>query len=240
MTIPTLKKRKLGYLSCYQSGIEPFQSLFPGGGVNVLKDGMDSCSAILLWGGTDIHPSYYQEKAHYSSQVYGAKTPSKRDQDEWRAMVYAKANNIPIIGVCRGAQFLCVFAGGRLIQDVSGHGSGSHLVSCLVNGEVAKYETTSCHHQMMYPYNVDHVLLAASSTKKSVCYSSGPGAELVDMTDRAEPEVVYFPSINGFAIQGHPEWMNESDAFVQWCLSSIEEHCFSTEENLNSKEIICA
>ena len=232
----TLYKRKLGYLPCYQTGIFPFQSLFPGGGVDVLKHGMDGCDAILLWGGTDIHPSYYGEVAHLSSQVYGSIIPSRRDQDEYRAMVYARANNIPIIGVCRGAQFLCAFAGGRLIQDVNGHGSGSHTVTCIDGDKVVEHETTSCHHQMMFPYDIDHTMLAWSSEKRSTKYLSGPRAAPIDMEMRLEPEVVHFPGVNGFAIQGHPEWMTESDGFVKWCLKTIEEVCF---ENLNSKEIVC-
>lgn len=218
--------KKLGYLPSYVgASISPFGSLFPGGGVNVIKEGFDSVSAILLWGGEDLHPSYYGENAHRSSDKYGV-SPSPRDVQEWKAMVYAKAHQIPIIGVCRGAQFLCAFAGGRVIQDVSGHNRGTHPVTCVIRDEVVvEYKTSSAHHQMMYPFDVDHEMLAWTSSRSDY-YDGFPSH---DMTGKVDPEVVYFPKIRGLAIQGHPEWMQEDDLFVQWCLSKIEDYCFNME-----------
>lgn len=216
-------KRKLGYLDCYVGkNIYPFDEIFDKG-VDVIKEGFDGVSAILLWGGTDIHPSFYGESAHPSSQVANQTKPSQRDVNEWKAMVYAKAHGIPIIGVCRGAQFLCAFAGGRLIQNVSGHNCGHHPVICS-DGE--KYSTTSAHHQMMYPFNVEHEMLAWSDTPKSSYYDASPKAPMFDMKDKVEPEVVYFPQVRGFAIQGHPEWMQVESPFVKWCMENIQKHCF--------------
>lgn len=222
-------KRKLGYLDCYVgSDIKPFDQIFDEG-VNVLKKGFDDVSAILLWGGTDIHPSYYGESAHPSSQVVNQTNPSQRDVNEWKAMVYAKAHGIPIIGVCRGAQFLCAFVGGRLIQNVSGHNFGHHSLICKDGEGEVQHHTTSAHHQMMYPFNVEHEMLAWSKENLSSYYDASPKSPLFDMTGRVEPEVVYFPQVRGFAIQGHPEWMDENGPFVQWCMENIQKYCFEKE-----------
>lgn len=225
--------KKLGYLPCYVgASISPFHSLFPGGAVNVLKEGFDSVSAILLWGGEDIHPLYYGEKPHHSSDKHNVAQPSPRDVQEWKAMVYAKAHQIPIIGVCRGAQFLCAFAGGKVIQDVSGHNRGTHPVTCVVRDEVVvEYKTASAHHQMMYPFDVPHEMLAWSGLRSDYYDGETP----YDMAGKVDPEVVYFPNVRGLAIQGHPEWMSEDDLFVKWCLDKIEDYCFKREE-----ENICA
>lgn len=222
-------KRKLGYLECYVgSNITPFNQLFDEG-VNVLKEGFEGVDAILLWGGTDIHPSYYGEGAHPSSQVASMPNPSQRDVNEWKAMVYAKAHGIPIIGVCRGAQFLCAFAGGRLIQNVSGHNCGIHKVLCKVDDDEEYFRVTSAHHQMMYPFNVEHEMLAWCDNSLSSYYDASPKAPLFDMKGKVEPEVVYFPQVRGFAIQGHPEWMREKDDFVKWCMTNIQKYCFEEE-----------
>lgn len=226
-------KRKLGYLDCYVgSNITPFNQLFDEG-VDVLKKGFDDVAAILLWGGTDIHPSFYGETAHPSSQVANQKSPSARDRNEWKAMVYAKAHGIPIIGVCRGAQFLCAFAGGKLIQNVSGHNYGHHKVLCKMDDGEIFMSTTSAHHQMMYPFGVEHEMLAwvdeGENKGLSAYYDASSSKESFDMTGKVEPEVVYFPQVRGFAIQGHPEWMQEDSLFVKWCMENIQKYCFEKE-----------
>ncbi len=223
-----MNQRKLGYLPCYVgASIKPFDQLFPGGAVNVLEKGFEGLSAILLWGGTDIHPAYYGAQAHRSNDTRYYKEPSIRDKNEWKAMIYAKANHIPIIGVCRGAQFLCAFAGGSLIQDVTGHAGGHHKVTCKVDDGEEILETTSAHHQMMYPFDIKHEMLAWSTDKKSHRYDVGPDQATPEMDGKVEPEVVWFPTVKGFGIQGHPEWMSEDSSFVQWCLDSISQKFFS-------------
>lgn len=220
------KTKRLGYLDCYVgSNIAPFNQIFDEG-VDILKKGFEGVDAILLWGGTDIHPSFYGETAHPSSQVANQTKPSQRDIQEWKAMVYARANRIPIIGVCRGAQFLCAFAGGKLIQNVSGHAGGHHMVMC---SDGIKRSITSAHHQMMYPFKVDHEMLAWVEAPLSRYYDASSTQLVFDMSNKVEPEVVYFPQVRGFAIQGHPEWMQEDSPFVTWCLENIQNYCFEKE-----------
>lgn len=201
--------------------IYPFDRLFDQR-QNCYTNGFEGISAFILWGGTDIHPSFYKQKAH---QWNGApKEPSDRDKWEWQALKYCKANNIPVIGVCRGAQMLCAFAGGKLIQDVSGHG-GPHS---MTTSEGETMTTTSSHHQMLDIYGVDCELLAWSTERRSKHYY-GETSETpahIDATTFLEPEVVYFPSFNGLAIQGHPEWADKDTAFVNYCLECVTDCLF--------------
>lgn len=226
------RNKQLGYLSSYVGeAVEPFDQIFTGRTINILRDGFEGVDAIVLWGGTDIHPSFYNEKAHKNNQVASMPNPSTRDLNEWKAMVYAKAHGIPIIGVCRGAQFLCAFAGGRLIQHVGSHGSGTHDVTCKTNDKEEVMRVTTCHHQMMYPFDVPHEMLAYSEPLSSM-YEVGPGAPPVDMAGKVEPEVVYFPYVRGFAVQGHPEWMHGESPFVSWMNASITEKFFEQVETV--------
>ena len=171
------------------------------------KDGFDGIDAFILWGGTDIHPSFYRAQPH---RMNGAPIfPSERDLWEWKAMQYCKAHGIPIIGICRGAQFLCAFAGGQLIQHVSGHGGPHHEV-VTNDGEV--FLTNSYHHQMLDVWGTNHKLIAWSKKAQSNEYY-GERSETPDHIKEQiakgtwkEPEIVFFPEVKGLAIQGHPEW----------------------------------
>ena len=167
--------------------------------------GNERPDALLLWGGQDVHPSYYGEVRHKFSQA-DAK-PTERDKFEWKAMMWAKGNKIPIIGVCRGAQFINVFAGGKLVQHCSGHHK-DHLVVCE-DGEM--FPITSSHHQMLRIEGTDGRLLAWSHERRSTFYVNGDD-EGVHVEH--EPEIVFYPGIKALAIQGHPEWVDKKTRFV--------------------------
>lgn len=207
-----MKDLVLGY-SPYGNGnsIFPFDDVFSHK-QDILHQGIEGIDALVLWGGTDIHPSYYGETHHSRSQAF--MNPPSRDVLEWKAMVYCKLHNIPMIGVCRGAQFMCAFAGGKLIQDVTGHAQGGSHDVITNDGQV--FSTTSAHHQMMYPFDVPHEMLAWSKTKRSAHYQNGDDAPIASMFDKVEPEVVFFPKIRALCIQGHPEWMTKKDPLVGW------------------------
>ena len=82
-----------------------------------LEEIVRSCDGLLLPGGDDIDPSRYgqtrSEKCGVSSHT--------RDQAEWRMLEAFLPTNKPILCVCRGMQFLNVFFGGTLHQDIPGH-----------------------------------------------------------------------------------------------------------------------
>lgn len=178
--------------------------------------------AILLWGGTDVHPSFYNEVRHDTSQA--SALPSDRDKFEWKAMMWAKANNIPIIGVCRGAQFINVFAGGKLVQHCNGHHK-DHLVTCE-DGEI--FSVTSSHHQMLRLDGTDGQLLAWSRERLSTFYVNGDN-EAVHIDK--EPEIVFYPSIKALAIQGHPEWVDDKSRFVNKVMDYINQYLFGVKQN---------
>lgn len=214
---------KIGY-SPWGNGHQtyPFDAMFADK-QDCFEQGFDGVDAFLLWGGTDIHPSYYKQKHHIWSGA--PHSPSVRDQFEWQAMKYCKAHGIPMIGVCRGAQFLCAFAGGKLIQDVTGHGMTHNITTDT--GEIMK--TSSSHHQMLDVFGTNHELLAWSSKNMSSHYY-GEKSETpshINVQTFKEPEVVYFPDIKALAIQGHPEWMDEQDRFVGYCLEQVKDCLFS-------------
>lgn len=74
-----------------------------------------SIDGLLLGGGTDIHPALFgmAPKPHYPYD-------EDRDQMELAWVRRAYRQDLPTLGICRGAQFLNVAAGGGLHMDVTG------------------------------------------------------------------------------------------------------------------------
>jgi gamma-glutamyl-gamma-aminobutyrate hydrolase PuuD len=222
---------KLGY-SPFNSPsfnpIEPFHHLFHEA-VNLYSQAKvpDDLDAVLLWGGADISPSTYDEKPIAYS---GPTLPSTRDLFEWEILRQAMDLKIPVIGVCRGAQLACAFAGGKLIQDVSNH-SVNHYITTFDDEE---FFVSSSHHQMMYPYLTDHELLAWSTRHLSRHYEPKTwySAELENRQVK-EPEVVYFPVTNTLAVQCHPEWHTDKQGrdFNDWFINLIKTKLLNKESS---------
>lgn len=181
---------------------------------------LEEGGALVVWGGGDISPSLYKKDV---SKYTGAQaTLSHRDFCEWKLMHRAKSLEMPIIGICRGAQMLCALAGGFLIQDVTNH-TRSHAVETK---EGNKFIVSSLHHQMMNPFGVDHENIAWSANKLSDHYMDVD--ERVEMPN--EPEFVWFPRLKGIAIQWHPEFMpveSHANAYVK---QKIEKLVFNKEQ----------
>lgn len=192
-------------------GIGPFDQICDEW-VDITKFPLEECSALLLWGGQDIDSTYYKQKKH---PYNGSYLHNPRDLAEWHLMHKARELKIPIIGVCRGAQFLCVFAGGSLYQHVNGHNS-NHSIETHTED---KFVVTSSHHQMMDPTGTEHKLLAWAEKRLSTTYEKEKLSS--ETPPYLEPEIVHFPEINGMAIQPHPEWMKDDCTFNQWLLTQL-------------------
>ena len=169
---------------------------------------------LLLHGGEDISPAIYGEFPN--KYCYASKTPSKRDNFELACIEKARKMNIPIVGICRGAQLLCCVDGGNLLQHLTKHSKyGSHTIQDFKTGKY--YRANSAHHQMMRP-SKDAVVLASVPEE-----TAGYGEDGHEFKFDSCPEVVYFPNLRAIGIQGHPEWM-EGTEFNQYCSSLIKQY----------------
>lgn len=69
---------------------------------------------LLLTGGGDIHPDYFNQPWH-SSLMY---VNEARDELEIPLFQQALAADLPVFGICRGIQIMSVAMGGSLYQDI--------------------------------------------------------------------------------------------------------------------------
>lgn len=190
----------------------------------------DGPGILVIWGGSDIHPSYYNRPDIKSWVGNG---PSQRDQTEAKLFAKAVKAGIPILGICRGAQLGCAMSGGILIQDVTGHGH-QHRVTTVTDEVLV---SSSLHHQMMYPWDIEHKLLAWATIPHSEAYIGLTEEELARIPMKkypefeepqpVEPEVVLFPTTKCLAVQGHPEYMDAHHPFNQYVKGLIDAHLFS-------------
>lgn len=172
---------------------------------------------VVLWGGGDIPPVYYNEQNHKGNDYLN--TPWERDKLEYSVIRQSIQYNIPMVGICRGAQWLCVAAGGRLFQDVRGH-MMDHMVMTNTGEE---FKVSSMHHQMMRPLNVPHELLAFSENiaKDIKIGENSPPIQPNELD--INPEAIFFPHINGLAFQWHPETGQKNDGYVNYTIEQIKE-----------------
>lgn len=171
---------------------------------------------LVLWGGQDISPSIYGRPNHYLTHAPDG--VRGRDAVEVALTKAAIDMGMPIFGVCRGAQLVCAMSGGILVQHVTGHVGNAHLIE-FSDGK--KLPMSTLHHQMMYPWNVEHELLAWTKPL-SRCYE-GISEEEADRII-VEPEIVFFPKTRAFAIQGHPEYMHPKHPAVAECMRLFKEY----------------
>lgn len=168
---------------------------------------------FILWGGRDISPRFYGQKPHPKNQAGNDVHLTERDRLEWYLCHEARKNLMPIIGVCRGAQLLCAFAGGSLFQDVTDHNTAHKITTHTGETFVAAAD----HHQMMDLRGTKYRMLAWADEKRSSFYDTDePDGGTNLPVEGKEPEVVYFPEINALAIQPHPEWERENTPFLLW------------------------
>jgi gamma-glutamyl-gamma-aminobutyrate hydrolase PuuD len=158
----------------------------------------------ILWGGIDWDPSWYNEKR----QDNCGWSNIKRDERELTEIDYYVRHNIPIIGICRGAQGLCIADGGKLIQHIDIQ-LGQKLIKEVATDFNYKIEKT--HHQVcvLRPYDPND----KENNPQLLAYST--------YKDTLIPEVVYYPTLNAIGIQGHPEIMPYNHPTNLWLFDLI-------------------
>jgi len=85
------------------------------------------CSGLILTGGTDINPAYY-DKAYDTVRCWPI--DAKRDQLEMRLLDSALAWGMPVLGICRGHQMINVGLGGSLVVDIPQDRGTSEIHQC--------------------------------------------------------------------------------------------------------------
>ena len=181
------------------------------------KELLELCSGILLTGGEDVEPALYNATPHEKLETVDI----RRDSFELCAIRAAQERNLPILGICRGAQILNVALGGTLYQDIESevddalaHPSGGYLAS-RVSAET-------------HPVSIEeHTLLHAIFGKDSMMTNSlhhqsvkelGRGLRVSARTSDGIIEAIERETLPFcLAVQFHPEtmWQETNPEFLK-------------------------
>lgn len=164
-----------------------------------LATSMQEADLLCFTGGADVSPELYGE------ENVGSYCSPERDKYEEQVFDWAYAHDVPMVGVCRGGQFLNVMNGGKMWQDVDNHAiSGTHKAMCKHWGEIM---VSSTHHQMMRAGDGAEVLVSANLASYKM---NANGAKYSwDGNFGDDCEVLYYKDAKSLCYQPHPEIVNE-------------------------------
>ena len=138
----------------------------------------------LLTGGGDISPSLYGEEEDPS--CYGIS--KERDYKELCAIVNCLLEKKPIVGICRGAQLLHVYNGGKLIQNLENRDESIHEIYLNDDFRVTA-KVNSLHHQGIPLKEAEAMYEYVYTTK-----------------DEKHAEIFVEPDKEMIGVQFHPEY----------------------------------
>lgn len=158
-----------------------------------------NANMILFVNGPHVNPQHYTEKL-------GKYTTIDKERDETDQQIYNIARRYGkfMVGFGRGAEFLNVMSGGKMIQHVNNHSEPHYIAS---RSYKSAFMTPSSHTQMMYPYELPsdkYEILAWSKKFQSTTYLDGNNDEMDLVDEFLEPEVIFFKSTKAIAFQGDP------------------------------------
>jgi gamma-glutamyl-gamma-aminobutyrate hydrolase PuuD len=182
---------------------------------HTVVDSLEKADVVQFTGGEDVSPELYGQSRHFTTR-----NNELRDTREMEMFDACLHHKIPMVGICRGGQFLNVMCGGTLYQNVDGHATGdTHLATDVVTGDI--YDVSSTHHQMMRAGEEGTIIgIAAESSKRE--YMNCTGDILVETGALADTEVVVYPESGVLCFQPHPEFFGEGDECQEWYFDLLE------------------
>lgn len=169
---------------------------------NTLREIVKDLDGLVLIGGDDITPIYYNETPLPDINI----VDSIRDIYDLTLLKLASDRNIPILGICRGEQLINVAFGGSLYQDIpkqfanksiehkqtQPREEGTHLVTIEKNSKLAnilgqtEVLTNTYHHQAVKKI-APHFIISAKTS------------------DGITEAIEAYPNRSILGVQWHPE-----------------------------------
>lgn len=173
---------------------------------------IDTADLVVFTGGEDVDPAYYGAKKH-------PMTCPNPERDSLEAEIYAEClhKGVPMLGVCRGAQFLHVMNGGKLYQHVDHH-HGDHSI-WDIRKQVWIDRVSSVHHQMVMDNEKGGMEIIATANKARNRWVDNT---INHVGTQADIEAFFYRDTCCIGIQGHPEYAGYNQ-FAKWSLDLINE-----------------
>jgi len=187
-------------LSTSRDDPSPYVEAFTGAGADVTARYCprfeEDYDALVLCGGSDIHPRFYGEDVDGSVNI-----DVQRDEAELTlAKEFLEAGK-PVFGICRGLQLLNVYFGGALYQDLPTASTHAPAVygNYLAHGAAAA-ESSPCRSLYGQQFSIN-------SHHHQGVKTLAPGLQVTMRSDDGIVEEVRHTSLPVWAVQWHPEKM---------------------------------
>ena len=180
---------------------------------------VETFDGFLFTGGQDVSPSLYGTEDATGTIV----SSPERDKEETLLLQKALEADKPVLGICRGLQFINVFLGGTLWQDLpSQHPSG------IVHRQGKPYGVPT--HQVSISGELQSLLgkdiLDVNTLHHQAVKDLGNG--LTPMAVAPDGLIEAFQMLDKrfvWAVQWHPEYLFKTDKDSLAIFSCFVEHC---------------
>ena len=163
------------------------------------SEALDGLDGLLLTGGGDVDPARYGEHA---VPECGRPDPA-RDGWELELIALARGDELPMLGICRGAQVLAVAFGGKLVQ---------HLPDRGIEGHDDDRVAEEVHDVSIAPGTLAHRVLGTDRLRANTLHhqaidprAPGDGVVVTGLADDGVVEAIEVPGEPILGVQWHPE-----------------------------------
>ena len=180
---------------------------------------VNTCDGFLFTGGQDVSPSLYGMEDATGTIV----SSPERDQLETMLLSKALLADKPILGICRGLQFINAFMGGTLWQDLP-----SQHHSEIVHRQGKPYDVPT--HQVILNGDLQSLLgkevLEVNTLHHQAVKDLGNGLIPMAIAPDGIIEAFMLPGKRFvWAVQWHPEYLFRTDKDSLVIFSYFVEHC---------------
>jgi putative glutamine amidotransferase len=162
---------------------------------------------LLLSGGEDISPNFYSQEP----EIKTGPSSLERDNFEIELIDLAIKKQIPILGICRGAQILNVYMGGSLIQDLE---ESKYLDHMSLERDRSERSHTVFFEQGSLLHSIYGEYENVNSFHHQAIETLGLGIIATAKSDDGVIEAIEFQNQAAIAVQWHPEVFVKDPIFL--------------------------
>ncbi len=163
---------------------------------------------IILTGGEDIDPKLYGENIDWPN------ISSLRDQTERRMLEIAVARKIPVLGICRGMQFINVYFGGKLVKNIKEEITAEHPPG-------KEHLITITDERIISTLGKKEIIVNSFHNQAVTARTLSPSLREFAAAEHGIIEGLYHPSLPIAGIQWHPERKSPNEEINKKLLEAL-------------------
>ncbi len=198
LIVPSNDNEKFFINKHYINNIKSFNIPYYICDYNIKNIDYNLIGGILLTGGGDIEPTFYNEEKHIkTNDIY-----IERDMFEICLLKEALERRIPTLAICRGMQVMNVAFGGNLIQHIEGHSQkeDKSIATHYVNIKKKSILYNILKKDIIRVNSVHHQIVNKVAKNFNVCATCENIVEAIEYNDNN----LFF-----IGVQWHPEALND-------------------------------